>query len=31
MNTTRVVRTIAPREPGLEEIFGCHWARHGRG
>ncbi len=31
MNTTRVVRPIAPREPSLEEIFGDHWARHGRG
>jgi len=31
MNTTRVVRTIEAREPGLEEIFGGHWARHGRG
>ena len=31
MNTTRVVRTIEAREPGLEEIFGAHWARHGRG
>ena len=31
MNTTRVVRTIAAQEPSLEDIFGGHWARHGRG
>jgi sulfoacetaldehyde dehydrogenase len=31
MNTTRIVRTIPPNEPGVEDIFGAHWARHGRG
>jgi sulfoacetaldehyde dehydrogenase len=30
LNTTRIVRTIPPREPALEEIFGDFWARHGR-
>jgi sulfoacetaldehyde dehydrogenase len=30
MNTTRIVRTIPPREPALDEIFAEHWARHGR-
>lgn len=28
MNVTRIVRTIAPREPSVEEIFGRYWARH---
>ncbi len=31
MNTTRIVRPIPPREPTLEDIFGEHWAAHGRG
>ena len=29
MNVTRIVRTIAPRQPALEEVFGRYWARHG--
>ena len=28
MNITRIVRTIPPVEPSLEEIFGEYWARH---
>jgi sulfoacetaldehyde dehydrogenase len=31
MNVTRIVRTIPPREPTLEEIFGGYWSRHGLG
>ncbi|MBC7781334.1 MAG: aldehyde dehydrogenase family protein, partial [Proteobacteria bacterium] len=31
MNTTRIVRTIDPREPTLDNIFGEHWRRHGQG
>jgi len=31
LNTTRIVRPIPPREPTLEDIFGAHWAAHGRG
>ena len=30
MNTTVVVRTIAPREPEVDEIFAAHWSRAGR-
>lgn len=30
MNITRIVRTIPPNEPGLEDVFGDYWARHGR-
>ncbi len=30
MNITRIVRTIAPREPSVEDIFGAYWSRHGR-
>lgn len=29
MNVTRIVRTIAPREPTLQDIFGPYWSRHG--
>lgn len=29
LNTTRIVRTIAPREPSLDEIFGAYRAKHG--
>lgn len=28
MNITRIVRTIPPREPTLEDIFGEYWSRH---
>jgi len=31
LNTTRIVRPIPRREPTLEDIFGAHWAEHGRG
>lgn len=30
MNTTKVVRTIAPREPKLEDIFADYWKRAGK-
>ena len=30
MNTTRVVRPIAPREPGVDEIFADYWAEAGK-
>jgi len=30
MNVTRIVRTIPPNEPTLDDIFGEYWARHGR-
>jgi sulfoacetaldehyde dehydrogenase len=30
MNVTRIVRTIPPKEPTLEEVFGDYWSRHGR-
>jgi sulfoacetaldehyde dehydrogenase len=30
MNITRIVRTIPPREPTLEDVFGEYWSRHGR-
>ncbi|HEY9445627.1 MAG TPA: aldehyde dehydrogenase family protein [Burkholderiales bacterium] len=30
MNVTRIVRTIPPSEPTVEDIFGEYWARHGR-
>jgi len=29
MNVTRIVRTIPPDEPTLEDIFGDYWAKHG--
>lgn len=29
LNTTRIVRTIAPREPSLDDIFGAYRAKHG--
>ena len=29
MQTTKVVRTIPPREPSVEEIFGSYWAEAG--
>jgi sulfoacetaldehyde dehydrogenase len=28
MNTTRIVRTIPPREPGVDEVFGSYFAKH---
>ena len=28
MNTTRIVRTIPPREPGVDEVFGEYFAKH---
>jgi len=28
LNTTRIVRTITPNEPGLEEIFGDYWNKY---
>jgi sulfoacetaldehyde dehydrogenase len=28
MNVTRIVRTIAPREPKLEDVFGGYWTKH---
>ena len=31
MNLTRVVRTTAPREPSLDDVFGAYWERVGRG
>ena len=30
LNITRIVRTIPPREPGVDDIFGAYWSRHGR-
>ncbi|HEY9446929.1 MAG TPA: aldehyde dehydrogenase family protein [Burkholderiales bacterium] len=30
MNITRIVRTIRPSEPAVDDIFGEYWARHGR-
>ena len=30
LNITRIVRTIPPREPSPDEIFGAYWSRHGR-
>lgn len=30
MNLTRIVRTITPNEPTVEDIFGDYWATHGR-
>jgi sulfoacetaldehyde dehydrogenase len=30
MNITRIVRTIPPDEPTVDDIFGDYWARHGR-
>ena len=30
LNTTRIARTIAPREPTLDDIFGDYWERYGR-
>ena len=30
MNVTRIARTIPPREPSLDAIFGEYWAKHGR-
>ena len=30
MNTTKVVRTIPPREPALDDIFGHYWDEVGR-
>jgi sulfoacetaldehyde dehydrogenase len=30
MNITRIVRTIPPREPTVDDIFGTYWSRHGR-
>lgn len=30
LNTTKIVRTIPAREPGLEEIFGDYWQAAGR-
>lgn len=29
LNTTRISRAIAPRQPSLDEIFGDYWSRHG--
>jgi sulfoacetaldehyde dehydrogenase len=29
MNITRIVRTIPPREPTLDDVFGAYWSRHG--
>jgi sulfoacetaldehyde dehydrogenase len=29
MNLTRIVRPIAPREPGVDDIFGAYLAKHG--
>jgi hypothetical protein len=29
MNVTRIVRTIAPREPSVEDIFRDYWKKHG--
>jgi sulfoacetaldehyde dehydrogenase len=29
MNITRIVRTIAPREPGVDDIFGAYRQKHG--
>jgi sulfoacetaldehyde dehydrogenase len=30
MNITRIVRTIPPNEPTVDDIFGGYWAAHGR-
>ncbi len=30
MNITRIVRTIPPDEPTVDDIFGEYWAKHGR-
>jgi sulfoacetaldehyde dehydrogenase len=30
MNITRIVRTIPPNEPTVDDIFGGYWAKHGR-
>lgn len=30
MNITRIVRTIPPNEPAVDDIFGEYWANHGR-
>ncbi|MGE5524330.1 MAG: acylating sulfoacetaldehyde dehydrogenase, partial [Rhodospirillaceae bacterium] len=30
MNITRIVRTIPPYEPTVDEIFASYWAKHGR-
>ena len=30
MNITRIVRTIPPDEPTVDDIFGAYWAKHGR-
>ena len=30
MNVTKIIRTIAPDEPALEEIFGQYWRQAGR-
>ena len=30
MNVTKVVRTIAPNEPSLDDVFGDYWAAAGR-
>jgi sulfoacetaldehyde dehydrogenase len=30
MNITRIVRTIPPDEPTVDDIFGGYWAKHGR-
>ena len=29
MNTTRIVRTIPPREPTVDDIFGSYRKKHG--
>lgn len=29
MNITRIARTIPPREPSTEELFGHYWRKHG--
>ena len=30
MNITRIVRTIAPNEPALDDIFQSHWEKAGK-
>ena len=30
MNITRILRTIPPREPTVDDTFGAYWSRHGR-
>ena len=30
MNITRIVRTIAPNEPALDDIFRSHWEKAGK-